>query len=131
MGRMLSQQPLVAFVGVSDPAKAKAFYQGVLGLRLVLEQLPFALVFDARGVQLRVSIVPKVVVAGYTVLGWEAADLRAEVTALVAAGVEFARFPGLEQDDLGIWTAPGGTGVAWFRDPDGNVLSLSQHNPAT
>ena len=123
---MLSNQPLVAFVGVSDPARAKAFYQGTLGLTLVNES-PFALFFDADGTQLLVSIVPKVIPAGYTVLGWQVADIRKKIAELSAAGVVFERYPGMAQDALGIWMAPGSAAqVAWFKDPDGNTLSLSQ-----
>ena len=124
---MLNNQPLVAFVGVTDPARAKAFYQGTLGLRLVSEQLPFALDFDANGTELRVSLVQQVVPAGYTVLGWQVADIEDEVKSLVSAGVVFERYPGMAQDELGIWKSPSGARVAWFKDPDGNTLSVSQH----
>jgi catechol 2,3-dioxygenase-like lactoylglutathione lyase family enzyme len=101
-----------------------AFYGTVLGLPL-LEDTPFALVFDAHGTRLRVQKVQQVVVAPYTVLGWRVPDIRAAVQALAAKGVEFRRYPGIDQDELGIWMAPGDTQVAWFRDPDGHTLSLS------
>ena len=123
---MLSELPIVAFVGVTAAERAKAFYGGKLGLRLVKEELPFALEYDAHGTMLRVTLVPKVVPAGYTVLGWITADIASEIKALNRVGVVFERYPGMVQDALGIWTAPGGAMVAWFRDPDGNTLSLSQ-----
>jgi len=121
---MLSTTPLMAFVATSQPEAAKAFYGTVLGLPLI-EDSPFALVFDANGTRLRVQKVQQVVVAPYTVLGWRVPDVRAAVQALAAKGVEFRRYPGIEQDELGVWMAPGHTQVAWFRDPDGHTLSLS------
>ena len=118
---------VMAFVGVSDAARAREFYGGKLGLTLVSEELPFALVYDANGTMLRVTMVGKPVTAGYTVLGWRVPSAVNAVTALLQAGVEFERYEGLQQDELGIWTAPGGTKVAWFNDPDGNTLSVSEH----
>jgi catechol 2,3-dioxygenase-like lactoylglutathione lyase family enzyme len=116
----------MAFVGVRDPERAKTFYRDTLGLKLVNEQLPFALVFDAHGIMLRVSIVQEVAVAPYTVLGWEVPDIAAAVKELAGAGVEFERYAGMKQDKLGIWTSPSGARIAWFKDPDGNLLSLTQ-----
>lgn len=126
---MLRDHSLIAFIATRDAERAKKFYRDTLGLRLALDQLPFALVFDAHGTMLRVTPVKELVEAGYTVLGWEVPDIAAEARSLRDAGVEFQRYPGmgLEQDDLGIWTAPGGAKVAWFKDPDGNILSISQH----
>jgi len=121
---MLNTSPLMAFVATARPEAALAFYGTVLGLPL-LEDTPFALVFDAHGTRLRVQKVQQVVVAPYTVLGWRVPDIRAAVQALAAKGVEFRRYPGIDQDELGIWMAPGNTQVAWFRDPDGHTLSLS------
>lgn len=121
---MLNTSPLMAFVATARPEAALAFYGTVLGLPL-LEDTPFALVFDAHGTRLRVQKVQQVVVAPYTVLGWRVPDIRAAVQALAAKGVEFRRYPGIDQDELGIWMAPGDTQVAWFRDPDGHTLSLS------
>ena len=123
---MLTDRKLVAFAAASDPERARAFYGGMLGLRLVNEQLPFALVFDANGTMLRVSMVAKVVAAPYTVLGWEVPDIAASIRELRERGVGFQHYDGVPQDELGIWTAPGGARVAWFLDPDGNVLSLTQ-----
>ncbi len=122
---MLGSSELVAFVATTDLDRARAFYGGVLGLPLV-EEGPFACVFDAHGTQLRVTPVAEILTAPYTVLGWAVVDIAATVRALGGAGVRFERFAGMEQDELGVWTAPGGARVAWFPDPDGNVLSLTQ-----
>ena len=116
----------MAFVGIRDVEQARAFYSGTLGLKL-LEDTPYALVYDANGVMLRVTRVPKLTPAGFTVLGWEVPDIDEAVTTLAAAGVRFSRFDGLEQDARGVWSAPGGAKVAWFEDPDHNILSVSQH----
>jgi catechol 2,3-dioxygenase-like lactoylglutathione lyase family enzyme len=114
------------FIATRDRAKAKEFYGGVLGFPQVHED-EFAVVFDLNGTKLRVSTVKDHKPAMHTVLGWEVPDIEAGVTALIARGVAFNRYPGFEQDALGIWTAPGSTAkVAWFLDPDGNNLSLTQ-----
>jgi catechol 2,3-dioxygenase-like lactoylglutathione lyase family enzyme len=123
---VLGSQKIMAFVATRDPERAKLFYRDTLGLRLLEEELPFALVFDAHGTMLRVSIVREIHLAPYTVLGWDVADIVATAKKLVEAGVKFARYSGMQQDELGIWTAPGGARVAWFQDPDGNVLSITQ-----
>ena len=123
---MLASAKVVAFLATSDPARAKAFYGEVLGLRLLSED-GFAVVFDAQGTILRVAIVREVVPAPYTVLGWDVRDITAIVRGLAEAGVVFERYCWLQQDELGIWNAPGGAKVAWFKDLDGNVLSVSQH----
>jgi catechol 2,3-dioxygenase-like lactoylglutathione lyase family enzyme len=122
----LGSRKLVAFVATAAPAKAKKFYRDTLGLRLVDEN-PFALVFDAHGTMLRVTQVEKVVVAGYTVLGWQVPDIADMVMRLKKAGVRFQRYDGMGQDRLGIWQSPSGAKVAWFTDPDGNTLSVTEH----
>lgn len=125
---MLAASDLVAFVPTRDPEAARAFYQQVLGLPL-LSADAFASVFDANGVALRIVNVSQVSgfsPASYTVLGWRVPDLGETIGALVARGVQFQRFPGMEQDELGVWNAPSGDRVAWFKDPDGNLLSLTQ-----
>lgn len=121
----LSSEKLVAFVATRDAALAKAFYRDTLGLRLVSED-PFALVFDAGGTMLRVTTVAELAPPKYTVLGWQVPDIERSVQDLQKTGVRFERYPGMPQNELGIWTAPGGAKVAWFRDPDGNTLSLTQ-----
>ena len=124
----LREQQLVAFVAIRDPEPAKKFYRDTLGLRLVSEQLPYALVVDAHGVTIRMSIVPNFTPAAHTVLGWDVRDIEAAVSILGDAGVRFEYYPSMPQDELGIWTSPGGARVAWFKDPDGNTLSVSQHS---
>lgn len=125
---MLRDQNLIAFVSVVDPARAKAFYQDTLGLKLTLEKLPYIMEFDANGRQLCVHVAGKLMQpVPYTVLGWVVGNIAAEIDGLTARGVVFERFPGMEQDARCIWTAPGeGTQVAWFKDPDGNLLSVTQ-----
>ena len=123
---VLGSQKLTAFVSTHNPARAKVFYRDTLGLHLLSED-SFALVFDANGTKLRVSIVAEVVVAKYTVLGWDVPDIVATAKSLRRAGVKLEIFGGFAQDELGIWTAPDGTKVAWFKDPDGNILSIAQH----
>jgi catechol 2,3-dioxygenase-like lactoylglutathione lyase family enzyme len=122
----LGSKKIMAFVSTAAPAKAKAFYCDILGLRLISED-GFALALDAHGTALRVSIVPKVSAAPYTVLGWQIDDIAATAKALQTAGVEFERYPGMNQDQLGVWNAPSGAKVAWFKDPDGNTLSITQY----
>ncbi len=122
----LANQDIEAFVGVSDAGRAKAFYHDTLGLPLVSEELPFALVFDANGVMLRVTLVKDLNPSHFTVLGWRVPDIAVAVKALSEAGVRFERYQGMPQDELGIWSSPGGAKVAWFKDPDGNTLSLTQ-----
>jgi catechol 2,3-dioxygenase-like lactoylglutathione lyase family enzyme len=121
----LGSQDIVAFVATASPVRAKKFYRDTLGLRLVDEN-PFALVFDAHGTMLRVTRVDSVAVAGYTVLGWHVTDIVDMVTRLKKAGIRFERYDGMEQDKFGIWQSPSGARVAWFKDPDGNTLSLTE-----
>jgi catechol 2,3-dioxygenase-like lactoylglutathione lyase family enzyme len=122
---VLGTAKLVAFVATTDAQRSTAFYRDKLGLRLI-EESPFAIVLDANGVTVRVQIVDKVVVPPYTALGWEVSDIAATVRQLGAAGVECERFPGMSQDKLGIWKSPSGARVAWFKDPEGFILSLTQ-----
>jgi catechol 2,3-dioxygenase-like lactoylglutathione lyase family enzyme len=122
---MLESAELIAFVATSDVPRTRSFYEEVLGLELVGDD-GFALVFDARGTTLRVTQVAEVAVAPYTVLGWLVPDIAAAVAALTGRGVVFERFDGIDQDEHGIWTAPGGRRIAWFKDPDGNTLSVTQ-----
>jgi catechol 2,3-dioxygenase-like lactoylglutathione lyase family enzyme len=126
---VIGSADLVGFVAATDAERARTFYGDVLGLTLV-EESPFACVFDANGTMLRVTMVPTVHAAPYTVLGWAVDDIAASIRELDARGVSFVRFDGMEQDPDGIWTAPGGARIAWFRDPDGNTLSLTQFAPS-
>jgi catechol 2,3-dioxygenase-like lactoylglutathione lyase family enzyme len=115
----------ISFVATKKPGAARKFYQDTLGLKFISDD-PFAIVFEVNGTMLRVQKVKELVPAGHTVLGWEVADIRKEVEGLTVKGVKFEVFPGMGQDELGIWSAPSGAKVAWFRDPDGNVLSLTE-----
>lgn len=126
---MLGSADIVAFVPTRSPDKARQFYEKTLGLKFIVDDR-FALVFEANGVTIRVvnvSSIPEYKPFPFTILGWNVGDIAGEVRALQKKGVKFERYPGLEQDDVGIWSAPGGAKVAWFKDPDGNTLSLSQH----
>jgi catechol 2,3-dioxygenase-like lactoylglutathione lyase family enzyme len=122
---MLGDCDLVAFVSTADAARARQFYVDTLGLT-VLEVTPYACVVDAKGTTLRITVVAEVVVAPYTVLGWTVRDITATVRELAARGTSLVRYDGMEQDHVGVWTSPSGARVAWFRDPDGNTLSITQ-----
>jgi catechol 2,3-dioxygenase-like lactoylglutathione lyase family enzyme len=116
---------LVGFVGVPDLDDAAGFYVDRLGLPL-RNRDEFALELDGRGAPLRVTLVPDHVSSSATVVGWTVDDIDAAIDELVAAGVRFERYPWFQQDDRCVWVAPGGGRVAWFADPAGNVLSLTQ-----
>lgn len=122
---MLESGSVVAFIAATDLDRARLFYEQRLGLP-VTKQTDFARVFDANGTMLRVTAVPGVTHAAYTVLGWRVTDIAATIQELTSQGVVFTRYDGMEQDEIGVWTTPGGDKVAWFSDPDGNVLSLTQ-----
>jgi len=122
---MLGSSKLMAFVGTTDSRKARQFYENVLGLSFAADE-PFALVFNANAVMVRIFKVEALTPAPYTVLGWDVADIDSMVQALRSKGVTFERFPSLEQDQTGVWVSPSGAKVAWFRDPDGNMLSVTQ-----
>ncbi|MGA9510847.1 MAG: VOC family protein [Candidatus Sulfotelmatobacter sp.] len=122
---MLGSTNIVAFVPTKDAVKARAFYEGVLGLRFVKDD-GFALVMSANGIMVRISKA-EFTPAQFTILGWQVADIEKKAAELQAKGIQFERFGFFEQDQLGIWTAPTGDKVAWFKDPDGNILSISQH----
>lgn len=123
---MLTDETLTAFIATAQPEHARQFYESTLGLRFVSDS-EFALVFDAKGVELRIQKVERVSPPVATVLGWRVGDITQTVTERATRGVVFERYPHLEQNDLGIWTSPGGAQVAWFKDPDGNMLSVSEH----
>ena len=122
---MPSTASLVAFVATTNAALARRFYEGLLGLRLVTDD-PFAIVFDANGTMLRIQKVDRIEPAAFTVLGWNVSDIEASVDELRARGVAFNEYPGMQQDNRRIWRAPSGARIAWFKDPDGNTLSLAQ-----
>lgn len=123
----LSNYNIIGFVTIVNVERAKSFYRDTLGLRLMSEEAPFALVFDANGIMLRLGMGKQLPPASGTVLGWQVRDIESIVHTLETAGVQFERYEFLEQDDSGIWTSPTGARVAWFKDPDGNTLSVSEH----
>lgn len=116
---------LIAFVATAKPDEARAFYRDMIGLSLV-EETEFSIVFLSGETMLRIQKVAEVAVPPDTALGWEVDDIAARMAELAANGIAFERFDGFGQDEAGVWTAPDGTKVAWFRDPDGNRLSLTQ-----
>lgn len=122
---MLGRADLIAFVATVDLERSHAFYGDVMGLRH-LETTSYANVYDAGGTQLRVTLVGEKVAAPYTVLGFRVPDVAATAAALAERGVPLKRYEGMGQDEAGIWTAPEGARIAWFEDPDGNVLSIGQ-----
>ena len=122
---MLQSSDVIAFVSATDLDRARDFYQHTLSLHVV-EQNAYACVLDANGTMLRLTAAPRVGTPGYTVLGWRVTDIGGTVRALTAQGVAFSRYDGMDQDEQGIWATPSGDKVAWFQDPDGNVLSLTQ-----
>ncbi len=127
---MLADAPIVAFVATARPDAARSFYVDVLGLKLTSDD-PFALAFDAGGTMLRIAKVEQLQPAPFTVLGWIVADIESAADELSARGVIFERYPErMHQDARGIWTSPSRAKVAWFRDPDGNTLSITQVDSA-
>jgi catechol 2,3-dioxygenase-like lactoylglutathione lyase family enzyme len=117
--------PFVTFIPTTDADAARRFYEEVLGLAFVLDD-GFAVVLEHENITLRVVRVEGLTPQPFTVLGFRVDDVAAEARALAARGVVFERFPGMDQDELGVWRpVPGGQGVAWFKDPDGNLLSIS------
>ena len=123
---MLGSHKIMAFAPTLDANKARPFYEGVLGLR-VLSQDNFALALDANGIMLRVTNVPPgFKPQQFTILGWQVPDIAKAFSELRQKGVQFESYGLPTQDAQGIWTAPDGVKVAWFKDPDGNILSLTQ-----
>jgi len=122
---MLGSANIIAFVPIKDSEKSRAFYEGILGLRFVKDD-GFALLLDAHGIMVRAVKMKDFAPAQFTVLGWEVPNIENVVRELGKKGVHFEIFGFFKQDELGIWTTPSGDKVAWFKDPDGNTLSISQ-----
>jgi catechol 2,3-dioxygenase-like lactoylglutathione lyase family enzyme len=125
---MLGSAAVIAFIPSRSPKKARSFYEHTLGLGFISED-QFAHVFESNGVMVRVvdiSSVDGFAPAPFTILGWMADDIAKTVKGLQKKGVKFERLPGMDQDPLGVWSSPSGAKVAWFKDPDGNVLSLTE-----
>jgi predicted enzyme related to lactoylglutathione lyase len=121
----LGKSSIIAFAPTNNPARARTFYKSTLGLKFISAD-PFATVFDANGTMLRVTPVPQFTPAPVTILGWHVPDIKKTAKTLASKGVTFQRYKGLDQDKQGIWTSPAGARVAWFKDPDANVLSIAQ-----
>jgi catechol 2,3-dioxygenase-like lactoylglutathione lyase family enzyme len=124
---VIATAPPVGFVPSTDLARAREFYAGVLDLPVVSED-SFALVIRLATLSVRITAVgDSYHVQPFTILGWQVEDIHAEIRELTAKGVRFLDIDGIDQDEDGVWAAPGGTLVAWFKDPDGNTLSLDQN----
>lgn len=124
---MLNEAVLVAFIATTDARRAKAFYGDTLGL-LLRDESDFALVFDASGTELRIQKVGEFTPHGFTALGWQVPSIDATVAHLAQRGIATERYPWMTQDDCGIWSAPGGARIAWFKDPDGNLVSVAEYS---
>ena len=124
--RMLAQLSTIGFIPSADLERSRTFYERALGLAVTYAD-GFALVLGSGPSQIRLVAAGEFRAQPFTVAGWEAPDITTTVTGLLANGVVFERYDAMVQDELGIWTAPSGDRVAWFRDPDGNVLSLTSH----
>jgi len=122
---MLTNRRITAFIATAQPGRARQFYGKTLGLRLVSDDR-FAVVFDCAGVELRIQKVETLQPHPFTALGWHVTNIRESVSQLAKRGIVFERYGFMEQDELGVWQAPSGANVAWFKDPDGNLLSLTQ-----
>jgi catechol 2,3-dioxygenase-like lactoylglutathione lyase family enzyme len=123
---MLAGSKIMGFVPTNDAAKARSFYESKLGFQFVSDDM-FALVMKAGETMIRIAKAKDFTPAPYTVMGWEVSNIEEVVAWLQKCGVAFEKYPWVPDKELGIWAAPGGDKVAWFKDPDGNVLSVSQH----
>ncbi|MDA9950982.1 VOC family protein [Oligoflexaceae bacterium] len=123
---MLGTHDYVGFIPTADLQSAKEFYQSTLGLTLKSED-QFAIAFKVNGRFLRVTKVEKFEPFPFTISGWEVSDIEDVAASLKERGVRFERFSGMDQSELGVWQSPSGAKVAWFKDPDGNVLSISEY----
>lgn len=124
--QLLGSAKIIGFLITKDYEKARAFFEGILGLRFVSHD-EYALVFRAGENIVRIVKVPSFTPVTSTALGWEVRNIEAVVASLKERGVSFENYPFIQDRELGIWTTPNGDKVAWFKDPDGNVLSVSEH----
>lgn len=122
---MLTNQEPVSFIATIDAANSRVFYEETLGLKLVADE-GFALIFDLNGHKLRIVKVDELSTAAHTVLGWYVENIEKTIKDLNARGIVFEMYDGMQQDQFGIWVSPSGAKVAWFKDPDGNNLSITQ-----
>jgi catechol 2,3-dioxygenase-like lactoylglutathione lyase family enzyme len=125
---MLKSSNLIAFAATTDSKRARTFYERLIGLEFVSED-EFAVVFEANGTELRIQKVRSLEPQPHTLLGWSVTSISEVVMALRSRGVNFERYVFLEQDQMGVWAAPSGAKIAWFKDPDGNLLSLTERPP--
>jgi catechol 2,3-dioxygenase-like lactoylglutathione lyase family enzyme len=123
---MLLDGKTVAFVPSSDLERSERFYVGTLGF-VKKQRDDFAVVVEANGVTIRIARADGFAPQAFTILGFDVDDVDETARALAAKGIAFERYPGMEQDASGIWTAPSGSRIAWFKDADGNVLSIAEH----
>jgi|SRR6185369_1579682 len=123
---MLADFQIAAFVATANAERSRTFYENTLGLKLVADE-EYAIVFDANGITLRIQKVRDVAPSPYTSLGWHVTNIEKMVEELSGRGVSFEIYDGFGQTDQGIMTFPNGAKVAWFKDPDGNLLSLDQY----
>ncbi len=122
---MLGKSSLIAFVPTRDAARSRMFYEDTLGLRFVSDD-SFAVVMDAKGTMIRIVRLGEFTPAPYTIVGWQVEDIHQTIAAMSGKDIEFKRYPYFEQSEDGVWSAPDGAQVAWFSDPDGNTLSISE-----
>ena len=124
----LKSSKITVFLATSDAKAARTFYEDTLGLELQSDD-PFALVYQLAGAELRLSKVPNHTPLPFTVLDWQVVSVDEAHMALTSKGVEFLVFDGMGQDEKGVWVSPdGGARILWFKDPDGNVLSVSERS---
>ncbi|HEX7159548.1 MAG TPA: VOC family protein [Edaphobacter sp.] len=121
---MLSECDLIGFIPTTNIDDARAFYVKTLKLQLISED-QYAIVVRANGTDIRITPVDRHTPTPYTILGWIVPDIQRAYSELCASGVVFERYPYVK-DPSGIWSAPGGAKIAWFKDPDNNVLSIAQ-----
>ena len=126
---MLTNTPIIGLIPAHDAERARIFYEEKLGLSFLSDD-GFAIVVKANETIIRIVRMGEFTPVPYTILGWEVANIEEIVAGLTAKGVEFQRYPFLPPDQvdaLGIWSTPNGSKVAWFKDSEGNTLSLSKH----
>jgi len=123
----LSESKMIGFIPSTNLGNAKIFYSDQLGLQL-LDQNEYALEYKVGDTILRINKVSESISSDYTIFGWQVDDIGVSVKTLTDSGIDFIRFDGMQQDGLGICMFPGGSKVAWFKDPDGSTLSLTQFN---
>lgn len=123
---MLVEPTITAFLPTIKPKSSKEFYGNILGLQLLSED-DYAMEFKGNGALLRITTVDTFIPHPFTVLGFKIQNIDSQIKSLVNKGVVFEKYNHFDQDELGIWTSPSKARVAWFKDPDGNVISLTEY----